>query len=133
MDADRLFKAYLETWPDAWIMWPEGKNGQGKEKMKNLFSIEKDDPLSPHFIFNDLFNFIKGEIVQRKEAPAFCSSEWLAMYFKTVRGRTMIKDHMQRHEPSMAIVMFNTPPFKALMDGFFEWVIETEVRPCLKA
>jgi len=133
MDSDKLFREYLETWPDAWIMWPEGKNGKGKDKMKTLFAKEGDDPLSPHFTFNDILDYVKEECIREKIIYQFTSSEWLQKYFTTVRGRTMAKAHMKRHEPNMAIVMFNTPPFKALMDGFFQWVIDKEVRPCLKA
>lgn len=131
MDADKLFRAYLDTWPDAWIMWPEGKNGQGKDKMKSLFAIEGDDPLSSHFAFNDILEFIKDDCILENKVRPLSSSEWLQAYFKTVRGRTLTKAHMQRHEPLMAVTMFNTPPFKALMDGFFEYVIEKEIKPCL--
>jgi hypothetical protein len=131
MDADLLFRKYLATWPDAWIMWPDGKDGKGKEKMKSLFAVEEGDPLSPHFTFNDVLDYIKEESIKEKRIPPLCSSEWLAKYFKTFRGRKMAHEHLQRHETTMAIVMFNTPPFKALMDGFFEWVIDTEVKPCL--
>jgi hypothetical protein len=123
MDSDKLFKAYLATWPDNWITWPVG----GKAKMQDFFA---DD--SSKALMDDLLSYVMAEYLEGHRSP-FCCSEWLTQYFHTVRGRNLVKRaKIARHEPLMVTTAFNIEPLKGLMDGFLEYVIEKEIRPCLK-
>jgi len=130
MDSDRVFKKYLETWPDARITWPK----KGQEKIKNFFYSDPQDPFKGKEVFDDFLDFINVEwTIKESKAldpeqndPGLLScSEWLQKYFNMVRGRTMAKKHLARHEPNLAIVSFNVPPLKELMDGYIKYFIES--------
>lgn len=127
MNSDETFKKYLDTWPDEFIMWPK----KGQEKTRDFFKPEEGDQYSTHYLFDDLLDYIKETCIEEKRIPEFCCSEWLIKYFKTVRGRNLAMNHLQRHERILAEVAFNTPPLKGLFDGFILWFTETEVKPCL--
>lgn len=129
MDSDKLFREYLETWPDVWITWPE----KGREAMKSFWTPQDGDDHSTHHFGNALLAYIKAESINDNKIRPLSCSEWMQAYFKTVQGRNFAKAHMARHEPMLAWVSFNTPPLKDIMDGFIIYVIDNEVRPCLKA
>lgn len=127
MDSDKLFKAYLETWPDDWVTWP----AKGRANLQEFYSEGSSKAL-----MDDLLSYIMVEIrtenLEGRE-PALSCSEWLQRYFHTVRGRSLVKRaNIARHEPFMVTTAFNIEPLKGLMDGFLEYVIEKEIRPCLK-
>jgi len=123
MDSDKLFKAYLETWPDDWVTWP----AKGRAKLQEFYSEGSSKEL-----MDDLLSYIRAEYIEGHKT-AFSCSEWLTQYFHTVRGRSLVKRaNIARHEPFMITTAFNIEPLKGLMDGFLEYVIEKEIRPCLK-
>lgn len=123
MDADLLFKKYLDTWPDAWIVWPT----KGQAKMRDFFVADPADPHDFAPVANDILDYIKSEGPRDLTA-----SEWVTAYFHCVRGKEMAKKHLHSHEPLLMATVYGTPPLKDLMDGFYKWFIETEVKPCLK-
>lgn len=121
MDSDTVFKKYLGTWPDAFIMWPT----KGQEKVKNFFWSDPNDPYVGKEVFDDFLDYIKEECTGREiNSAALTASEWLMKYFRTVRGRIKAKKYMARHEPMLAITGFGVVPLKDLMDGFIKYVIE---------
>jgi hypothetical protein len=111
MNTDTIFREYLAAWPDTFIMYPT----KGQEGVRNFFNDNESSP-----VFDDLLAFIKKE---GSEPAQFTASEWLMKYFNTVQGRTLAKKHMARHEPMFAITAFGVQPFKAIMDGFFDFFI----------
>lgn len=127
MNSDNLFKKYLDTWPEAFIMWPT----KGQAKTRDFFKPDDGDQYSTHYLFDDLLEYIKEECLSQKTLSDLSCSEWLIIYFKTPRGEDMANTHLQKHERILAEVAFNTPPLKGLFDGFILWFIDTEVRPCL--
>ena len=112
MKTDPIFREYLATWPDAFIIYPT----KGQEKLRAFFD---DNEASP--VFDDLLDFIKEEC--SGEPAQFTASEWLIKYFRTVRARVLVKKHMARHEPMLAISAFAVEPLKGVMDGFFGFFI----------
>jgi len=120
MDADKIFRKYLETWPDAFIMWPT----KGQDKLRSFFEPDGTRyDCAP--VFNDMLQYIKEECNGQEVDPKFYTvSEWILRYFHTVRGKEMAKKHMHKHEPQLAWVSFNVEPLKAIMDGFFAYFIE---------
>lgn len=121
MDVNKIFRKYLDTWPDAFILWPT----KGQDKLRAFFELDPNDRFDCSPVFNDLFDYIKEECAGQTVEPTFYSaSEWILRYFHTVRGKDMGKKHMHRHEPQLAWVSFGTEPIKALMDGFFAYFIE---------
>lgn len=129
MDSDKVFKKYLGTWPDAWIMWPE----KGKDKVINFFWSNPEDPFVGKAVFDDFLDFVIGQSEGGIgiDPLSLSSSEWLQRYFQTVRGREHAKKYLARHEPMLAMTSFNIKPLKDLMDGFIKYVIENrEVLSC---
>lgn len=123
MDSDKLFKAYLETWPDDWVTWP----AKGRANLQEFYSEGSSKAL-----MDDLLSYIRAEYIGGHESALSCS-EWLQRYFHTVRGRSLVKRaNIARHEPFMVTTAFNIEPLKGLMDGFLEYIIEKEIRPYLK-
>ena len=96
--------------------------------MRDFFKPEPEDPFDRAPVANDFLDFIKAE------PPGFnrSASEWVIEYFKTERGRAMAAKHMHSHEPLLMATIYGTPPMKELMDGFIEWFIFEECKPCLK-
>jgi hypothetical protein len=120
MDADTIFKRYLLTWPDVWIVWPKNDT-----KMKEFFAEG-----STKALFDDLLDFIKEEQIGSPHEPGFHSmSEWLVKYFKTVRGKALAKKELCFHEPLLIVSWCLAPPIKELMNGFIVYAITTEMKP----
>jgi hypothetical protein len=129
MDSDKVFKKYLGTWPDAWIMWPK----KGQDKVKDFFWSNPEDPFVGKAVFDDFLDYVKEEWDKKESValdpeqndPGLLScSEWLQRYFQTVRGREHAKKYLARHEPMLAMTSFNVKPLKDLMDGFIKYFIE---------
>jgi hypothetical protein len=117
MDSDKVFKKYLGTWPDAWIMWPT----KGQEGVRNFFYSNPEDPFVGKAVFDDFLDYVKEECTGK---DTLSCSEWLQRYFQTVRGRAHAKKYLARHEPMLAMTSFNVKPLKDLMDGFIKYFIE---------
>lgn len=121
MDSDRVFKKYLETWPDAWITWPK----KGQEKIKNFFHSDPNNRFKGKEVFDDFLDFINIQCTgSQVDYSALSCSDWLQKYFKSVRGRELAKKHLEWHEPRLAIISFNVPPLKEMMDGYIKYFIE---------
>ena len=128
MDSDILFREYLKTWPDVWISWPD----KGRKAMESFWGQNPDDNHSTYHFGNILLQFIKDECLKDNRVRPLSCSEWVQGFFHTAKGRDFAKKHMARHEPMLAWVSFNVPPLKDIMDGWINYVIDKEIRPCLK-
>jgi hypothetical protein len=125
MDSHKLFQKYLdEEIPLPWILWPE----KGKAKMRMFFQEGTTKAL-----MDDLLWYIKEDTLTERRAKGFSCSEWLQTYFKTVRGRELVKRvGIARHEPLLFTTASGIEPLKGLLDGFIMFVMEKEIVPCLK-